>query len=87
MPAHDYAYISGYPAFMQLISVVKQKSFCEDSVKTNSFRIFGKYLLKSFRVPPVVSEPQVGKLGTPDIWYDVKSKNALQKLFPRLGTD
>ena len=44
-------------------SVVKQKSLCEDLGKTNSFCIFVKYLayhLKSFRVPPVVSVPQVG---------------------------
>ena len=41
---------------MHLISVEKQKSFCEDSVKTNSCCIFGKYLsyhLKNFRVPQV----------------------------------
>ena len=49
--------------FMQLISIAKQKSFCEDSEKTNSFCIFGKYLAyheKSFRVPPVVRVLQVG---------------------------
>ena len=48
---------------MHLISVEKQKSFCEDSLKTNSCCIFGKYLayhLKNFRVPPVVRVPQVG---------------------------
>ena len=61
--AHDFSHISSKSIFMRLISVVKQKSFCEASMKTNSFCIFGKYLayhLKSFRVPPVVRVPQAG---------------------------
>ena len=49
--------------YMSLITVEKQKNLCGNSVKTNTFCIFGKhfaYHLKTFCVPPVVRVPLVG---------------------------